>query len=87
MRVGDRGLVLGVTDQSVSLLSEVALPEAAPLPERRTALDLSDVELLAGSLRTRQRRGLLSGALRGSVLSPATWRNTATALRDRTARS
>jgi flagellar protein FliO/FliZ len=86
LRVGDRGLVLGVTDQSVTLLGEVALPEAVPLPERRTALDLSDVELLAGA--PGPGTGVApTGALRGSVLSLATWRQTATALRDRTARS
>lgn len=85
LRVGDRGLLVGVTDHAVSLIAEVDIPApAAPAPERRTTLDLSDVGLLAGDPVVDA--AVARGALTGSVLSPATWRQAASVLRDRTVR-
>ena len=71
VRVADRALVLGVTDQQVNLLGETTLEafEKHPHPyERRDTVALSP------------------GTLEGSVLSPRTWRSTLDFLRDRTTR-
>lgn len=85
LRVGDRGLVVGVTDHAVSLIAEVAIPESpAAAPERRTTLDLSDVGLLVAEPAVAE--AAARGALTGSVLSPSTWRAAAAVLRDRTVR-
>ena len=69
VRVGERAFVLGVTDQNVSLLAETepdAIEVAAHQPhEVREQLSL---EALTGS------------GLRGSALSPSTWRQAAAAL-------
>ena len=70
VRVGERAYVLGVTDQNVTLLAE-AEPEAIeaaahPTHEVREQLPL---DALSGS-----------GPLAGSALSPATWRQAATAV-------
>ena len=71
VRVGDKALILGVTDQQVNLLGEAELAAfEKPLPEH----DHRDpVELMPG-------------ALAGSILAPRTWRSTMNFLRDRTMR-
>ncbi|BCJ53806.1 hypothetical protein Asp14428_52810 [Actinoplanes sp. NBRC 14428] len=71
VQVADRALILGVTDNQVSLLGETELsafaeeavrgPEALVLPHH-------------------------GGKLDGSILSPRTWTSTLDFLRDRTAR-
>lgn len=106
VRDGDRGLILGVTDQTVSLLGETELQTLATTVERRTPVELTPELLPAGQLaavpdleaapqdggrarhRASGRRAAPDqGGLSGSVLSPASWRMTAEALRERTART
>ena len=116
VRDGGRGLILGVTDQSVTLIGETELVPVAGPVERRTPVELTpdlvgeDLPLLAAvpdlapaeavaatavaasattGRRARHRASEPSrdGGLAGSVLSPSTWRQTAEALRERTARS
>jgi flagellar protein FliO/FliZ len=76
VRVGERAYVVGVTDQTVTLLAEAdpdAIEAAAhPAHEVREQLSL---DALAGS-------GSLggSGPLAGSALSPSTWRQAAAAV-------
>ena len=79
VQVADRALILGVTDQQVSLLGETELavfhnPMHHP-GEKRDAILLPD-----DMVRTK------GGRLDGSVLSPRTWTSTLEFLRDRTTR-
>lgn len=70
--VGDRVLVLGATEQSVSLLTELdldALPEAAPA---ESAAECATLPNLGGA--GLGGAGLGGSALGGSVLSPQTWK-------------
>jgi flagellar protein FliO/FliZ len=82
VQVADRALVLGVTDGQISLLAEAdpaALRQPAAEPvERRDAVRLDAP--VAPALSSSPPR------LAGSVLSPATWRQTVEFLRERTAR-
>ena len=74
VRVGDKALVLGVTDQQVSLLGET---ELAAFEKPSHDHDHRDpVQLMP----------TVSGSLDGSMLSPRTWRSTMSFLRDRTTR-
>lgn len=100
VRIGERALVLGVTETTVSLLAEAALEdfaveesesgsERAESPRtlsRRTRTPLSSVGgsglPVAGSTALPQARGPLAG----SILSPATWKQSVDVLRERTAR-
>ena len=84
LRVGGRGLVVGVTDQTVTLLTEVELPAETTAPERRTSVRLSDT---GADVVDELPDGLAPGPLAGSVLSPATWRRAAVVLRERTVRT
>jgi flagellar protein FliO/FliZ len=75
VRVGDRSLILGVTESQVTLLGETdstSLDRPEPTDHREP------VALVARPQRP--------GGLNGSVLSPATWTQTVRFLRDRTAR-
>jgi flagellar protein FliO/FliZ len=77
VQVADRALILGVTEQQVSLLGETDLTTfRAPEAERRNAVALIPDDVLSPS----------TGRLHGSVLSPRTWRSTLDFLRDRTTR-
>jgi flagellar protein FliO/FliZ len=77
VQVADRALILGVTEQQVSLLGETDLATfRAPEAERRNAVALIPDDVLPPS----------TGRLHGSVLSPRTWRSTLDFLRDRTTR-
>jgi flagellar protein FliO/FliZ len=79
VRVADRALVLGVTDQQVSLLGETTLEAFEKHPhsvERRETASPLEASPLTGS----------PAPLDGSVLSPRTWRSTMDFLRDRTTR-
>jgi flagellar protein FliO/FliZ len=73
LRVHDRALVLGVTDQQVTLLGEA---------------DLAAVESAIGPARSGSATvdGPAAGALAGSALSRRTWSQALEQLRDRTAR-
>ena len=78
VQVADRALVLGVTDQQVSLLGETELAvfqkQAAHPHEKRDAVDLPTSSFVT------------PGRLDGSALSPKVWRSTMDFLRDRTTR-
>ncbi|GLY96886.1 flagellar biosynthetic protein FliO [Actinoplanes sp. NBRC 103695] len=78
VQVADKALILGVTDQQVSLLGETELAvfqkQAAHPHEKRDALDLPTNTVAT------------PGPLDGSALSPKTWRSTMDFLRDRTTR-
>jgi flagellar protein FliO/FliZ len=88
VRLADRAFVVGVTDQSVTLLTEGPASELIPLPEasadnvrvvRRNVTE----DALAGT-ETPVEGG--HRPLEGSALSPATWRRTVDAVRDLTVR-
>ena len=84
VRVADRALVLGVTEQQVTMLTETelaAVGDSAPAVQR-SAVDLDQPEAAATSSEQRP-----TGRLAGSVLSPHTWTQAITALRERTVRS
>lgn len=95
LRAGERGLIVGVTEQSISILGEMPLPEDEPALEVRTPIAITaDGEITehpAAPAPTGRRRHAAAteqtSTLAGSVLSPATWRQTATAFRERTVRS
>ena len=70
VRVGDRAMILGVTDQQVSLLGEADVEEFEPDHRRKRESVPDD----------------LPGPLDGSLLSPRTWTSTLDFLRDRTSR-
>lgn len=76
VRVADRAMILGVTDQQVTLLGE-ADPEAfaSHAHETRDHLDLPDAHPAGGG-----------GRVDGSLLSPKTWSSTLDFIRDRTSR-
>ena len=81
VRVGERALVLGITDQQVSLLGETDLAAFETDPEEEhIAVDV-DGDLLPG-----RHPASTGGPLSGSILSPRTWMSTLEFLRDRTTR-
>lgn len=74
-----RGLVLGVTDNQVSLLAEVD-PEDLLVPEPDIAtVEVEDPGAATGLVPT----SAPTGALNGSVLSPQAWRQLVDGLRKR----
>ncbi len=77
VRVADRALILGVTDQQVSLLGET---ELAPFERPPQAVERRQGVLPPSS------DPVMPGRLDGSILSPRTWRSTLDFLRDRTTR-
>ena len=93
IRLADRGLVLGVTDQQVNLIAETDLAELDHLAEQvatrhralpfRRRTPLSHVDLGGTANRDSTVDG---GKLAGSVLSRRTWSQTLEFLRERTAR-
>ncbi len=94
LRAGDRGLIVGVTEQNISVLGEMPLPEEGLALEVRTPLaitadgHMSDDVVPAPSGRRRHAAATeQTSTLSGSVLSPSTWKQTATAFRERTVRS
>jgi flagellar protein FliO/FliZ len=79
VRVADKALVLGITDNQVNLLGEADLAAvqehlAAPVPERRDAVALPGDAVAPAS------------PLEGSALSPRTWSTAVNFLRERTVR-
>ncbi|MBU2694783.1 flagellar biosynthetic protein FliO [Nocardioides sp. WV_118_6] len=71
--VGTRVLVLGTTEQQVTLLTEVEPDEIG--------LDLDPAALEADPAETpRHKQPLTTGPLAGSVLSPQTWKQTLAAV-------
>jgi flagellar protein FliO/FliZ len=93
VRLGERALVIGVTDSTVTLLSESPIddlvvpsadlvdPQSEPLPHPS-----SDVAVRRVALNATQRTNPKPGKLNGSALSPETWRRTIESVRDLTVR-
>jgi flagellar protein FliO/FliZ len=84
VRVADKALILGVTDQQVSVLGETepGLFERHPqVVERRDTMPLVPDDALSPS-----GHPIAPGRLDGSILSPRTWRSAMDFLRDRTTR-
>ncbi len=76
VRLGERALVLGVTDTHVELLTELALADVlSPVTE-------PDLAVTARAVATTPP----AGALAGSALSPQTWSRALDAVRTATAR-
>ncbi len=96
VRLGDRALVIGVTEQSVTLLSESPLAElvaAEAILDDSGRPDLADAAVLdQGPVRrvpldpTGARRATRPSRLSGSALAPDTWRRTLESVRDLTVR-
>lgn len=94
LRVMDRALVLGVTEQGIRLIAETDLVQvqdvletpAAPRRRRRAAPgELSGPGELSAPGSPRD-AGTGNGRLDGSLLSPAMWRQLVTVARDLTVR-
>jgi flagellar protein FliO/FliZ len=84
VQVADKALILGVTDQQVSLLGETELNKFEKHPhvvERRDSVPLVPDDVLPPPADP-----ATEGRLDGSVLSPRTWGSTLDFLRDRTTR-
>lgn len=79
VQVHDKALILGITDQQVSLLGEADLDAFGPQPQlHRDPMTVEpDGDLPAAHP---------AGRLDGSLLSPRTWGSTLDFLRDRTTR-
>ncbi|BCJ43121.1 hypothetical protein GCM10010168_01370 [Actinoplanes ianthinogenes] len=92
VRVADRALVLGVTDQQISFLGEAELAMfQTPPPEHRDHLVLEPTELIDADGTTTTLPGRHPAAptepvQHGSILSPKTWSSTLEFLRERTTR-
>ncbi len=93
VRVADQALVVGVTDDQVSLLAEVELGQVeqavAAQEQARAARREQRQSLLPGSGRSgTASSGSLTGKgkLHGSILAGSTWKQALEALRQRTAR-
>ena len=103
VQAGDKTLLIGATDTQVSLLSVVDLPVENDEPKKeRTVIDIDALvsqrqlheyaaEIAPGAVvgqHSVSRSGSSNqSALAGSVLSPATWRQLADLVKDKTARS
>jgi flagellar protein FliO/FliZ len=81
VKVGDRAIILGVTDQQVSLLGDADLEDF----ELHHASHRDHVEVADGELPSAHPLPAAS-RLDGSLLSPRTWTSTIDFLRDRTMR-
>lgn len=101
VRVGEKALVLGVTEQQVTLLGETDPPEPDQGARRTESIDLvpaprsEDDVVPEGRNRPRrsatrakagQGQDAQGSALAGSALSPATWTQALDVLRERTTR-
>ena len=89
LRVAGRVLVVGSTEEQVTLLAEVEDDElqtamAAAAPTRTAVADGETTELAIGRRTVPSRSG--SGALAGSVLDRGTWTTVVQELRERTVR-
>jgi flagellar protein FliO/FliZ len=93
LRVGGRGMVVGVTEHQITLLGEIELEPEPEVTEVRETLDLQAelgsavAPVPSGRRAAREATTTAAPALAGSVLSPATWRDMAAVLRDRSVRS
>jgi flagellar protein FliO/FliZ len=102
VRVADRALIVGVTDNQVTLLGETTI-EALEAPQQAAPARRSPIQLVADAppalaeaevitelparpALPRQAAPAQAGRLTGSLLSPATWAQTIEFLRERTVR-
>lgn len=81
--VGSRVLVLGTTEQSISVLTELDPEEL--VTEEQVAEALAGEETDAVVLRTTSTPGAVTGAFSGSLLSPDTWKQALAAFSSRKA--
>jgi flagellar protein FliO/FliZ len=93
VRLGDRALVVGVTEQSVTLLSESPLDQFAELADPADGPESSQTRMASDVVVRRKvvvdpssRPAATEGKLAGSALAPDTWRRTMDAVRDLTVR-
>ena len=97
VEVGGRGLVVGVTAQGVSLLTELTAAELAAAASQAESAPMSSSGVLAEEAEGPRRIVVRSGPAAlgsrtpgirgtGSVLDPRTWHQAVEALRDLTAR-
>ena len=91
VQVGDRALVLGVTESRVELLAEAPLESvlsAAPVVETPDCEADDDSATAAATplALVRQRKPSATSGLAGSALSPATWAKALDAVRELTVR-
>ncbi|WP_430780640.1 flagellar biosynthetic protein FliO [Actinoplanes sp. G11-F43] len=87
IRVADRALVVGITEERVSLLGEADLVAFETEPEEhRDAMEVESDGLHAHLKLPDRHPGSFAERLDGSILSPRTWSATVEALRDRTTR-
>jgi flagellar protein FliO/FliZ len=81
VKVADRAMILGVTDQQVSLLGEAEIEDFEHHPvEHRDHVDVDGPGLPGRHPASAHQPGRLDG----SLLSPRTWRSAVEFLRDRT---
>lgn len=80
VQVGQRALVLGVTESRIELLSEHPLEDVVVVPPIDPQLDGSQLDQTALGHQP------ATGPLAGSLLSPTTWRRTLRAIREMTVR-
>lgn len=93
LRVADRALVVGVTEHGITLLGE-PITDLATLTASTPAVEVSLDGGAPGLFATRRSETGSSastaagaaGPLRGSLLSPATWRQVVQLIRERTVR-
>ncbi|MBI1758564.1 MAG: flagellar biosynthetic protein FliO [Actinobacteria bacterium] len=85
LQLADRALLLGVTDQQVTLLANTDLPAVRRPEPRRVAVRTDRVQLHARRVPEGPARPV-RGALAGSALSPRTWAQAVEVLRERTVR-
>jgi flagellar protein FliO/FliZ len=71
--VGTRILVLGSTEQQITLLTELE-PDEIDLPEEAPGLSGADDDADPADARPRRQVPTVAGALGGSILSPQTWK-------------
>ena len=90
VRVGGRALVVGVTEQQVTLLTEAPAEELLPAAQDAPGTAGEVLELpaedAAPTRTTRTTPVAAPAALNGSALSPATWTKAVDVLRERTTR-
>jgi len=85
VRLGDRALVLGVTESRVELLHETALADVL-VPDQPASAAASPVHLPTSAGASAVRLPASRGPLAGSALSPQTWSRAVQVLREMTVR-
>jgi flagellar protein FliO/FliZ len=85
VRLGDRALVLGVTESRVELLHETALADVLA-PDQPASAAASPVQLPTTAGASAVRLPASRGPLAGSALSPQTWSRAVQVLREMTVR-